>query len=163
MTSFQDELRKIPALGWFITLLASGAMFCVLMLVAAPNDKSMSHWPLYGQLLFSGSMALIVFVWVLLISYIAGDARLRGMRAWLWVLISIFVPNMIGIILYFVFRDPIVVCRNCGYSAKGNFTFCPQCGTELQPACPSCRRAVEAGWKSCAYCGAALQGVNQQV
>ena len=164
MNRFQDELKKITGLGWFFAVLLGGAMFCFLMLVAAPHDQKISHWPVFGQVLFSACMGLILFVWALLIGYIAGDARLRGMRVGLWVAIAILVPNTIGIILYFVLRDPILQpCRNCGHAARGNFTFCPQCGTELQPACPNCRRAVDAGWKSCAYCGAALQGVKQQV
>jgi hypothetical protein len=163
MNRFQDELRKISGVAWVIAVLLFGVMFCLLIGVAAPHDEKISRWPFVAQVLFSACMGLILFVWALLIGYIAGDARLRGMRVGLWVAIAILVPNTIGIILYFVLRDPILQpCRNCGYSARGNFTFCPQCGTELQPACPNCRKAVEAGWRNCANCGVALQPVKQE-
>jgi hypothetical protein len=56
-----------------------------------------------------------LLVFVLLIGYVNGDARRRGMRYVLWTLLAIFIPNAIGIILYFVLRDPLMrVCQQCG-------------------------------------------------
>jgi RNA polymerase subunit RPABC4/transcription elongation factor Spt4 len=79
------------------------------------------------------------------------------MRHVFWTWLSILVPNAIGIILYFIFREPrLISCSKCGAKGKQTFTFCPACGAELQPACPSCRRAIEAHWANCPYCGGRL-------
>ena len=53
--------------------------------------------------------------YVLLVGYVYGDARRRGMNHVLWTLLAIFIPNAIGIILYFILRDPVPVpCPTCG-------------------------------------------------
>ncbi|HLY19658.1 MAG TPA: zinc ribbon domain-containing protein, partial [Bryobacteraceae bacterium] len=75
----------------------------------------------------------------------------------LWTLLAIFIPNAIGIILYFVLRDPLLAhCTHCGAEARQGFAFCPRCGAPLAAACPQCRRAVEPGWSHCVNCGATL-------
>ena len=45
--------------------------------------------------------------YTLLIGYIYGDARRRGMRYVMWTLLAIFLFNGIGIILYFILREPL--------------------------------------------------------
>jgi hypothetical protein len=95
--------------------------------------------------------------YVLCIGYVYGDARRRGMNHVLWTLLAIFIPNAIGIILYFILRDPVPVpCPRCSNRAKKGQAFCAGCGAEVRPACPQCRQLVEAGWRNCARCGAPL-------
>ena len=45
--------------------------------------------------------------YAVLIGYINQDAGRRGMSRLLWTLIAIFVPNGLGIVLYFVLRKPL--------------------------------------------------------
>lgn len=157
MTRFSDEIRIIPKIAWVIATLSWLCMFSMLMFVAMPNDPKLRLWPLAGQIAFSIWPGFLVGILVLLIGYINADARRRGMRYVMWTLLAIFVPNTIGIILYFIFRDPLLAhCAKCGAQGRANFAFCPQCGTQLSPACPACKRNVEAGWQRCPYCGTAL-------
>lgn len=157
MTRFSDEVRIISKAAWIIAGLAWLGMFCVLMFVGLPDDPKLRLWPLAGKIAFSIWPGLLVGIYVLLIGYVNADARRRGMRPVLWTLLAIFVPNGIGIILYFVFRETLLAkCSNCGAQGRQNFAFCPQCGTQLVPACPVCKRNVEAGWQRCPYCGTAL-------
>ncbi len=157
MNRFSDELRIIPKIAWGIAILAWACMFCLLFFVAFPHDSKLRLWPLAGQFAFSIWPGLLVAVVVLLIGYINADARRRGMRYVMWTLLAIFIPNSIGIILYFVLRDPLLArCPKCGAQARANFAFCPQCGAQLSPACPVCKRTVEPAWQRCAYCGTAL-------
>jgi RNA polymerase subunit RPABC4/transcription elongation factor Spt4 len=82
------------------------------------------------------------------------DAKRRGMRYVMWTLLAIFIPDAIGIILYFILRDPLPKpCTGCGAAVKPGFTYCPKCGTEVRPACSSCGKAIEPDWLNCAYCG----------
>jgi len=95
---------------------------------------------------------------VLLVGYVFGDAKRRGMNHVLWTLLAIFIPNAIGIILYFILRDPIPVpCPTCGMPARKGHAFCAGCGAAVRAACPQCRQTVEPGWQNCARCGARLQ------
>ncbi len=154
MRRFRDELKIIPFPAWLIALASFACMALVLLVVAIPQDAEMRRWPLLGSLCFSVGVSGVVLVFVLLIGYINGDAKRRGMRHVLWTFIAIFVPNAIGIILYFVMRQPVVdPCPGCGVRVRSTFSYCPNCGTQLRRACPSCRQCVEPGWKTCAYCG----------
>jgi Double zinc ribbon len=162
MSRFSDEVRIIPFVAWIIAVLVAVGMFVLLFTVAIPSDHKLSHWPEAGQIAFAIWPGLLVAVLVLLIGYINADARRRGMRYVMWTLLAIFLPNSIGIILYFVFRDPLpVTCGKCGAQARPGFTFCPQCGAALTAACPACKRSIEPGWKTCAYCGGSLKQVAQ--
>ncbi len=82
--------------------------------------------------------------YLLLIGYINRDAKRRGMsplrfgRLW-----RLFIPNALGIILYFVLRQPLRgACPQCGYAVQTGFNFCPRCNYKLSPNCPQCQRLV---------------------
>ena len=80
------------------------------------------------------------------------------MRYVMWTLLAIFIPNGIGIILYFLMRDPLPRnCVKCGTPGRPGFAYCPKCGASLTQTCPQCRHLIEAGWSHCAGCGAGLQ------
>jgi hypothetical protein len=84
-----------------------------------------------------------------------GDAKRRQMRYVLWTLLATLVPYAIGMILYFILRDPLPKpCPGCGHVEKAKFR--PHCGTLLQPTCPKCDKPVEPTWANCAYCGQQL-------
>ena len=159
MSRFREELGVIPMAAWVIAGMSFVFIEVLMWQLAIPNDSNVRSWPFWGQLCLSALAASVLGAYVLLVGYVSGDARRRGMRQVLWTLIAIFVPNCIGIILYFFMREPLMACcPKCGTPAKSTFAFCHQCGTEIHPACPQCRRPVEADWKACAYCGADLAG-----
>ena len=153
MNRFSEQIRIISSIAWLLAVLAALCTFSLVFFVAIPRDPKVHHWSLIGQVSISFFSAAFIFIWVLLIGYINADARRRGMRYIMWTLLAIFVPNSIGIILYFVLRDPLLVaCAQCGTPGRVSFVFCPQCGSTLCPVCPGCRRSIEPAWKKCAYC-----------
>jgi hypothetical protein len=78
--------------------------------------------------LFCGTL---IALWLLAMGYIYPDAKRRGMPPVLWVAIVILVPNMIGFILYFALRKPLLsACVNCGQGVMPEQKFCPSCGHE---------------------------------
>lgn len=157
MNRFRDQIKVIPGLAWIIAFAVFTCMFLLLFGIAIPRDNNLSGWPLWASVLFSGTMAMILFAYVLLVGYVNGDAQRRGMRRALWTVIAIFVPNAIGIILYFFMREPLLdPCPQCHVLVRSTFAFCPNCAAQLRTACPNCRRPAEPGWKTCAYCGAGL-------
>ena len=157
MSRFPDELKVIPGLAWVIAIGTGVGFALCLQLAAIPRDSQLSAWPESLQVCFSASMGLILFVYAALIGYVNGDAYRRGMRHGMWTLLSIFIPNGIGIILYFIMREPLPhVCPKCGITARSKGPFCPACGTALWKSCPACHRAVEPGWSHCTSCGGEL-------
>jgi predicted amidophosphoribosyltransferase len=96
--------------------------------------------------------------YAVLIGYINQDSGRRGMSRVLWTLMALFVPNGLGIVLYFVLRKPRTAhCPQCNAAVEPGFSFCPRCRNRLQPTCPHCQRSVDPGNKFCPYCGGALE------
>ena len=105
--------------------------------------------------------AVPIAIYVLLLGYVWGDARRRGMNHVMWTLLALFIPSAVGLILYFILRDPVPVpCPSCAAPARKGHAYCASCGTAVRAACPHCRQPVEAGWRNCASCGQALQAAG---
>jgi hypothetical protein len=146
MSWLRREFGVAPRLGVAISALL--AFVAALLLVLIPARHSPVRIPL------GAAMALFVFLYGFLVSYVYGDAKRRGMRHVLWALVAAFVPNGVGFIAYFLLRDPLLQrCGACGATARRDLAFCPQCGSPLRQLCPACRRPVETAWSHCAHCG----------
>ena len=113
--------------------------------------------PIWAFSLLVALAPLVLTAWVLLVGYISGDACRRGMRHTVWTLLAIFTPSGLGIILYFLFREPMLrPCPSCSAGNKVGLPYCPNCGYTLGRICPGCNRPVDEGWKNCAHCGLTL-------
>jgi hypothetical protein len=156
MNRFRDEIRVIPWQGWVLAICAAGAVVAFLARLAFPRD--MPDWPALGRFTLLMVMPVFLFTWVLLIGYVWGDARRRGMRHVMWTLLAIFIPNAIGVVLYFILRESHKKpCPKCGASVPPASVYCPVCGTALVSLCPQCGRPVEPGWSHCTQCGGQLK------
>jgi hypothetical protein len=159
MSRFRQEMNIVPRPAFAIGVCAWLVFFLLMMLLPFRVDPVGREWPLAGKLALSVLPGIPIYILVLLIGYVHADAKRRGMRYVMWTLLAIFIPNAIGVILYFVLREPLLVnCTRCGFQVRPGFAFCPKCGASLAQACPQCRRAVEPGWTHCAHCGAPLAG-----
>lgn len=139
---------KALALVFYVVMMVSLA---VLLL------SQRTHMPAAIGALLATVVPIGMSVFILLLGYVWGDAKRRGMRYVLWTLLALFIPNVIGVILYFILRDPLLVsCTSCGAQGRKGYAFCPKCGATLKPPCPHCRQPIEQGWTHCAHCGAAL-------
>jgi len=157
MSRFTNELRVVPKAAWIVAWFAYLCTTVPSFFFVAPKDREMGKLPSWGQGLLIFGFLLVLVAWVALIGYIYGDAKRRQMRSVMWTLLAIFIPNGIGVILYFILRDPLAKpCPGCGHVEKAKFPFCPRCGTLLHPACPKCEKPVEPTWSNCAYCGQQL-------
>jgi hypothetical protein len=154
MTPSNQNSRVIPVPAWMIagSLIVLGVLCIGFFAVLQNRDPDPFPWPfLFPMILVPPFLA----GYVLVAGYIYGDARRRGMRHVMWTLLAIFVPNAIGILLYFILRDPMpVYCSRCGHRMNAGFAFCPGCGSNILPACPACGKTLQAGWSHCASCGA---------
>lgn len=157
MTRFREELSVIPWAAWVIAVLACLGVGALMIGIPLRNDPEIQRWPIWLKALLIAGPGIPLGIYVLLIGYVNADAQRRGMRYVMWTLLAALIPNAIGIILYFVLRDPLTMpCPRCAAQLRSGYAFCPKCGAALARACPQCRSAVEPGWSHCANCGATL-------
>jgi hypothetical protein len=159
MSRFRQELQLVPKAAWVIGVLVWLGFVLLMMLIAFRHDPEVQHWPLEARLALSVLPGLPLLALALMVGYIYNDARRRGMRYVMWTLLAALIPNAIGVILYFVLREPLLApCRRCGTPVKQGYAFCQNCGSAVGSSCPQCRRRTEPGWMHCVYCGADLRG-----
>ncbi len=146
------ERSIIPTPAWIVAAVVSLGMIALGSgLVGAYRVEA---FPVLLALVFG---ATVLGAYIVLIGYVYADAKRRGMRHVLWTWICILVPNGLGIVLYFILREPLLVyCSRCGYRAKPGFAYCPSCGFAMSPTCPNCHKVVQPGWPHCAFCGTSL-------
>ncbi len=100
-SGFPRNLAIIRPVAWVIALVALAGIEYLLWGVGFPHDRNASSWPLAGRLALSCGAGLVVLADILLIGFVYADAKRRGMRHVMWTLLAIFIPDAIGIILYF--------------------------------------------------------------
>lgn len=153
-TRFMDEVRIISPWAFAIASLAyvaAAAAFAYVALTDKTGDR-LHTLPVMVPLGILG--ATLIACYVLLIGYINVDAGRRGMTRLGWTLLAIFIPHALGIVLYFVLRQPRTLnCPQCGAAVEPGFGFCPRCSSRLNAVCPHCQRSVNAGDKFCPHCG----------
>ncbi len=155
-TRFSDELRIVPDWARVLAVVGFVCMPILLPSLMAHDPKAPPFW---GQIALGIACGLFVACWMLLIGYINVDSGRRGMSRLLWTLLAIFVPNALGIILYFLLRQPLPAsCPYCGAQVQAGYGFCPKCGKNLSLHCPHCQHAVHVEDVYCPYCGKGIAG-----
>jgi Double zinc ribbon len=159
MSRFEREWAIVPTGARWTALLVGLAVTCLtatFFLLPGFAERDGTSF-LVRLPIFIASLVGVALVgaYVLLVGYVCGDARRRGMNSVLWTLLAIFIPNAIGIILYFILRDPVPVpCPACGTPARKGHAYCAGCGAAVRAACPQCHQPVEPGARNCTRCGA---------
>ena len=159
MTPTTRHERVIPFGAWVTASIIMVAAFLLINILAIRENRA----PVPVRILGPIVVPLVLGGYTLLIGYVYGDAKRRGMRYVMWTLLAIFLTNGIGIILYFILREPLLAyCSRCGGTVQQGFAYCPRCGASILPACPSCRRVAQPGWSHCAWCGASFTAPSPQ-
>jgi len=157
---FSEEIRLIPR--WYVILIV--VLYVVAMIVAQIINAAGSFFPKLprdlGELAVAGATtaaAIGVALFLFLFCYIYMDARRRGMKAGLWLLLAVLVPDLIGVVIYFLLREPLPLnCPQCGTLGNARFNYCPSCGCNFRPTCPLCRQEARPGDHYCPHCACDL-------
>ena len=154
-TRFMDEIRIISPWAYFFVAL--GFLAAIAAVVAATLSGS-APFPLAAMVPLAILGGTIIGCYILLIGYVNRDAGRRGMSRLGWTLLAMFIPNALGIVLYFVLRKPrIATCPQCANAVQPGFNFCPRCSYKLSPSCPQCQRLVGGNDVYCPYCATSLR------
>ena len=107
---------------------------------------------------FLGGVSLL-FLWILLPSWVYVDARERGLpRATLFAVLTAL-SSLIGLLVYLIVRPERMVAVECPRceTEVSDASFCPHCGQDLSTsACRNCRHPLEQGWSYCPSCRTAI-------
>jgi hypothetical protein len=103
----------------------------------------------------AAAAASIVFLWVLLPTWVFVDARERGVRrAPLFAFLTV-ISSLVGLLVYLIARPegPLrLTCPGCAREVNGG-SFCPHCGRDLSAAiCQACRYPLQPDWAFCPAC-----------
>ncbi|MGA8763281.1 MAG: zinc ribbon domain-containing protein [Candidatus Sulfotelmatobacter sp.] len=154
-TPSKDEIRIFAPWAYYL-FTAVFVTIAVLFVTVVGMDPHAPRLPV--RCLLGILMGTALGCYAVLIGYINQDAGRRNMSRLWWTLIAIFVPNGLGIVLYFVLRKPRAArCPQCDADVDPGFSFCPRCRNRLRPVCPHCQHSVDLSDKFCPYCGAALE------
>ena len=157
MSRLREGFRIVPMTARIVAAAVWVGLATIAMVVTT-YDPTMKSWFWAQKALLVICVPVLPVVYVLLVGYVYADAKRRYMRYGVWTLLAAIVPYLIGVIIYFLMRDPLPTpCPKCGAVAPASFVFCPHCGTALKPSCPQCGKSVERDWANCAYCGRRLE------
>jgi len=154
-----EELKLVPM--WSVA--AAVAIFAATQAVVHLYlGRHQHNIPPRGFLIvWSVAWGTVLAVYTLMVGYVTRDARRRGMNVGLWTVLVIFMPGAIGLVLYFLLRQPMLsACPQCAASVVPGMNFCPQCRFQLAPTCPQCQRAVRITDTYCGNCGESLIEVD---
>lgn len=87
-----------------------------------------------SMMIFPIILLIIIFgAQIFLAIWTYTDAKNRNLNAILWTVLVLFVPNLLGLLLYFLVgrTSPAVICCNCGVKIPATSKFCPNCGAEV--------------------------------
>ena len=154
-TGLTAEIKIVALWAWVLAGIVFVAAQVFFNVVVARHSGAPPAWarPVLGLLAGIGGGCYLLFI-----GYINRDAKRRGMSPALWTIVAVFIPNALGIILYFILRQPLrTACPQCGNGVQTGFNFCPRCSYKLSPNCPQCQRVVGVTDVYCPYCGTSLR------
>jgi RNA polymerase subunit RPABC4/transcription elongation factor Spt4 len=154
-TRFMDEIKIISPWAYAFVMLGFSAAFAAVVFA---NVSRNPPFPLPAMVAMAILGGTFIGCYILLIGYVNRDAGRRGMSRLGWTLLAMFIPNALGIVLYFVLRKPrVATCPQCANAVQPGFNFCPRCSYKLSPSCPQCQRLVGGNDVYCPYCATSLR------
>lgn len=102
----------------------------------------------------TAALAMLFFCvyWVLVALWICKDAAKCHLSALYWGLIGLL-TNLVGLIVYKIYKRSMTVCTACGAAQSGGHLFCSFCGAQLGNRCPDCGAKLSAKDVFCHHCG----------
>lgn len=97
---------------------------------------------------------LMCIAWrIILVLWVYADATKRGQKGLKWALLPLF-ANLLGVILYLLFRKTVNKCPDCGKYNSKDASYCVNCGKQLVFYCANCSAALGDADNYCGKCGA---------
>ena len=98
------------------------------------------------------AMLLVCVYWVLVALWMYRDAARCKLSPLYWGLIGLF-TNLIGLIVYKIYKQSATLCPACGAAQSAGHLYCSFCGAQLGARCANCGGKVGAKDSFCHHCG----------
>ena len=145
------EIKIIPSWAWALGAIGFLCAQYYFNFVLAKQPDAPPAWARAGLGILAGT---VLGCYLLFIGYINRDASRRRMSSVLWTLVAIVIPNGLGLILYFILRQPLPgILSGVAHRSSTEVSSCPRCGYQLSASCPKCQRVVAADDSYCRSCG----------
>jgi len=137
MSRLRDELKVVPIVGKVLAAITYLGLVTFVGVMCWFGVKDVHEHMLCLLLVILPPLAAAFYV--LLLGYVYGDARRRGMNYIAWTILAFLIPNALGIVIYFIMRAPLGggVCAHCNSRIPAGSVFCNRCGTRVAPTSPS--------------------------
>jgi hypothetical protein len=101
-------------------------------------------------------MLILSLYWILTALWVYRDANQRKLNAPLWGLL-ILLTNLVGLIVYTIYKQSNLACSKCGALQNKLNTFCCHCGNKMNDTCEKCGTIVAKNDDFCTHCGHKLK------
>ena len=98
------------------------------------------------------ALLLVCVYWVLVALWMYRDAARCKLSPLYWGLIGLF-TNLIGLIVYKIYKHSATLCPACGAAQSAGHLYCSFCGAQLGARCANCGGKVGAKDSFCHHCG----------
>jgi hypothetical protein len=99
---------------------------------------------------------IFALYWIGLALWVYKDANKKNTNASLWGLL-VLVTNLIGVIVYLMFKQNSILCNTCGTIQNKNNRYCSNCGVKINNTCNKCDSIVNFEDNYCKNCGENLR------
>lgn len=101
-------------------------------------------------------MLLFMVYWVLLALWAYRDAARAKLYPQLWGVI-VLLTNLVGVLIYELYKRGNTVCPDCGASQNKNHIYCVFCGAKLGETCEVCGAHLCSKDCYCSHCGVKIK------
>jgi hypothetical protein len=123
------------------------------------------------------SIAFVITLWASLIIWVARDTlqRIKDPLVRILAILLVVILFIPGIVIYLILRpkktledeyqraleeeallqsiENRFVCPNCGADSDTEWSYCPNCHSQIKQKCKKCDHVFDLRWKICPYCG----------
>lgn len=98
-------------------------------------SESFLNSGVFGMVLIVMSMVAMIVTYICVAVWIYKDAKKRGRNAIIWLLVVLFMPNLIGVVLLYMLTgraEKTNYCSDCNEKSDDNPSVCIKCGVSIQ-------------------------------
>lgn len=95
---------------------------------------------------------IFAIYWICVALWVYRDADRKKSNPALWGLLALL-TNIIGLIIYTMYKQTNKVCHKCGAIQNKDNIFCSSCGTQINEKCDACSSIIGKNQKYCSNCG----------
>jgi RNA polymerase subunit RPABC4/transcription elongation factor Spt4 len=99
---------------------------------------------------------IFIIYWIGVALWVYKDANQRKVNSALWGSI-VLVTNIVGVIVYTMYKQTNKVCYRCGAIQSKDNIFCGSCGAQINERCDECSSIVGKNQNYCNSCGHKLR------